>query len=280
MSGAVNQRFDRGPAAHEQGADSFRCINFVAGYRQKIDTQFVSVSRNLADRLGRVSVEQDAVLAGNSGTSLDRLDCADFIVGMHNAYENRLGGDRCAKVVGVNPAGTVDGQVAHSRTQTFEKPARFDDRRVLDPRGDDVVALVAKRKEYAFQGQIIGFAPATCENNLIVPTAEQGCDLTTGCFKRRLCRGRRPMSARRIAIIVVEKRLHYSGNGRIDWRTRVVIEIDALWLHASSLMFTPRRYGGSLRMNKVFIAVALSLLLAGAAFHWQTAFVPLLHAAA
>jgi hypothetical protein len=82
---------------------------------------------------------------------------------------------------------------------------------VLDLRGDDVVALVAKRKEYAFQGQVICFAAATCENNLIAPTAEQGCDLIAGCFKRRLCRGRRPMSARRIAIVVVEKGLHYTA---------------------------------------------------------------------
>jgi hypothetical protein len=110
---------------------------------------------------------------------------------------------------------------------------------VLDPRGDDVVAFVAKRKEYAFQGQIIGFAAATGENNLFALTAEQSCNLTAGCLKRRLCRRRRPMSARRIAIVVAEKRLHYSGNCRIDWRTRVVIEIDALCLHQSSLMFTP-----------------------------------------
>ena len=40
---AMDQRFERDAATHEQGADTFRCINLVSGNRQQIDAEFVDV---------------------------------------------------------------------------------------------------------------------------------------------------------------------------------------------------------------------------------------------
>ena len=72
----------------------------MAGNRQKIDAELIYVGRNLADGLGGIGVKQDAVLMGDSGAILDRLDRADLVVGMHDADEDRARRDRFAKVVG------------------------------------------------------------------------------------------------------------------------------------------------------------------------------------
>ena len=164
---------------------------------------------------------------GDSGAILDRLDGADLIVGMHDADKDRARRDRPAKIVGVNPARAVNGQVGHPRAQAFEKPARFDDRRMLDPGGDDVIALVAKREEHALEGKVICLAAAARENDLVVVAAEQRRHLAARRLKSSLCRGRRPMPARRIAVMILKKRLHRGGDRRIDRRAGVVVEIDA-----------------------------------------------------
>ena len=62
---AVDQRLEPHAAAHVQRTDALGGIELVAGDRQQIDAELVDVGGDLADRLGRVGVEQDAVLAGD-----------------------------------------------------------------------------------------------------------------------------------------------------------------------------------------------------------------------
>jgi hypothetical protein len=68
---------------------------------------------------------------------------------MHDADKDCARRDRFAKVAESNPAGAVNGQVDDLRAQAFEKPTWFDDRRMLDPSGDDVITLITKRKGFA-----------------------------------------------------------------------------------------------------------------------------------
>ena len=163
---------------------------------------------------------------GNSCAVLDRLDRTDLVVGVHDADEDRARRDRPAKVVGVNPARTVNGQIGHPRAQAFEKPARFDDRWMLDLRGDDVIALVAKRKEHALEGKVICLATAARENDLVVVATEQSRHLAARRLKRGFRRGRGPMPARRIAVMILKKRTHHRGDRGIDGRACVVVEIN------------------------------------------------------
>src|SRR5262249_56517820 len=100
-------------------------------------------------------MEQNAALAGNAHAVLDRLDGSDLVVGMHDADENRARRDRFAQIVGVKAACAVNGQVRYTCAEAFEKTAWFDDCRMLDPRADDVIALVAKREECALKRKIV-----------------------------------------------------------------------------------------------------------------------------
>src|SRR5215813_15331008 len=146
---AVKQRLNRHAIAHEQSADRLGRIGLVPGNRQEIDAELINLGRNLADGLGGIGVKQDAAFMGDSGAILDRLDGADLVVGVHDADEDRARRDRPAKVVGINPARAVNRQIGHAGAQALEKPARFDDGRMLDARRDDVIAAVAVRKEHA-----------------------------------------------------------------------------------------------------------------------------------
>src|SRR5262245_34654969 len=172
VSGAMDQRLDRQPAAHEQRADAFWRVNLVAGDRQKIDAELVDASCDLADRLRSVGVEQGPALAGNAGALRDRLDGSDLVIGMHDAHEDRARRDRLAEIVGIKAACAVNGQIRHTCAEAFEKTARLNNCRMLDPRGDDVIALVAKREECALKRKIICFAAAAGENDLIVVAAK------------------------------------------------------------------------------------------------------------
>ena len=167
-------------------------------------------------------MKQDAVLVGDAGAILDRLDGADLVVGVHDADEDRARRDRPAQIVGVDPARAVNGQIGHPRAQAFEKPARLDDRRMLDPRGDDVIALVAKGEEHALEGKVVGLAATARENDLVVLAAEQRRHLAARRLEGSLCRSRRPMPARRIAVMILKKR-------RIAAATAGSIGVLALW---------------------------------------------------
>ena len=113
---------------------------------------------------------------------------------------------------------------------------------MLDPGGDDVIALVAQCKEHALERKIVGLAAAAGEDDFIILAAEQSRDLAARLFDRGFRRGGRPMPARRIAEMILKKRLHRGGDRRIDRRARVVVEIDAL---AWSCRRDPARCGGS-----------------------------------
>ena len=158
----------------------------------------------------------------------DRLNGADLVVGVHDAHKNRAGREGSAKILGVDPPGSVDWKISHARAKPFEKPAGLDDCRMLDAGRDDVIALVAQGKEDALERKIVGLAAAAGEDNLFAVAAEHDGDLAARRLEGGLGFGRSPMPARRIAEMVFQKRAHGGGDRRIDRRAGVVIEIDAL----------------------------------------------------
>jgi hypothetical protein len=58
----------------------------MRGQRQQIDRLFLNVDRNLTCGLGRIGVEQHAVLASDAGQLGDRLESADHVVGGHDRH--------------------------------------------------------------------------------------------------------------------------------------------------------------------------------------------------
>ena len=137
------------------------------------------------------------------------------------------------EVIGIDAPEFIHGQERYPRALTFQKPARFNNRRMLDLRGDNVVTTVAPRKIHAFERKIVGLASAAGEDDFVILTAEQSRNLPTRFFKGGFCRRRSPMPARRVAEVIRKKRRHCRCDRRIDRRAGVVVEIDALRGHVA-----------------------------------------------
>jgi hypothetical protein len=80
----------------------------VASDTEQIDAELVHNRRYLADRLGRVGMEEDSALACHGPDLGNRLDGADFVVCVHDADEHGTRRDGAAYVAWINPARTVD----------------------------------------------------------------------------------------------------------------------------------------------------------------------------
>src|SRR5579863_9291850 len=115
-------------------------VKLVSGDREQIDAELVHVSFNLADRLSSVGMEEDATVAGDARARLNWLDGPHLIVGMHDADEDCARRDGPVQIIRVDAPETIYSQVSYPRAQAFKKPARYGDRRMFDPRGDDVIA--------------------------------------------------------------------------------------------------------------------------------------------
>src|SRR5262249_38087709 len=111
--------------------------------------------------------------------------------------------------------------------QALEKPARLDDGRVLDRRGDDVISPVLECEEHALEREVVGLAAAAREHDLIPGAAEQSRYLATGCVQSILGRDARPMSAGRISEPRLQKRAHGRRDRTVDWGARIVVEVDS-----------------------------------------------------
>src|SRR5262245_57791222 len=158
---AVHLRSEAHAPADVQDSDAFRPVNLVRGERQQVDAEFLHVYRNLADRLHGVGVQVEtflprvAALFDQRGDLFERLNRADLVVGVHDGDQHGLVGQRLADVFNPYDAFAVNGQVGRAPAVFFEAPARGQDRRVLDLRGDDVTALLLVGFGDAFDRQVV-----------------------------------------------------------------------------------------------------------------------------
>ena len=160
----------------------------MAGNRKEIDSESVYIGVNFADGLCGIGVEEDAMLMGDAGAILDRLDGADLIVGMHDADKHRA-----AAYIAVRRSSGSTRPVRSTGRNVIRAPSRsrnrqrFDNRRVLDPGRDDVIALVAEREENALERKVVGLAAAAGEDDLVAVAPKQGRHLAACRLDSGLC---------------------------------------------------------------------------------------------
>ncbi len=105
------------PAAHIEKPASLGSVELVARAGEKIDPERRHIDRNLADCLDGVGVEEEVALTGF--TTLpdqvchlgNRLYRADFVVGVHDRNEHRLGSQGLAQILDAHYTVGVDGKV-------------------------------------------------------------------------------------------------------------------------------------------------------------------------
>jgi hypothetical protein len=178
----MDEGLDGGSLADVESADALRRVELVPGDREQVDAQVLDVGRDLADGLCGVGVEEDASLARDLADLADGLDRAHLVVRVHHGDEQGLGRDGPADVLGGDAPESVHGDARHPRSKAFEEPARLDDGRVLDRRGDEVVPAVAEREEDAFEGVVVRLAPAAGEDDLRGIAVEEARHLAAGAL--------------------------------------------------------------------------------------------------
>ncbi len=149
----------------------------MASDGEQIDAEVADARFDLADRLCRVGMEEDAMIAGDLRRLHDRLDGADLVVGVHEADEDRIAPNRLAHFVGIDEAEAIDRHERDRRAEPFEEAARFENGGVLDRGGDDMRRLAAAGEEHPFEREIVGFAAAAREHDLVGSATQERSDL-------------------------------------------------------------------------------------------------------
>src|SRR5262245_32190688 len=199
MPCSVAERLKRRPTTDIERANTLGRVDLVAGNGEQVDAKAVQVSGNLSDRLCGVGMEQNSVLTCDTAYLGDRLDRAYLVVGVHEADQDGSGADRPSDIVCINPAKAVDGHNADLEAELRQEPARFDNCRMLDGAGDDVITLRLQRTGHALECEIVGLAATAGEDDFVVFGPEQRGHLAARMFKGSLRVLGGPMAARRIA---------------------------------------------------------------------------------
>src|SRR5690349_2045670 len=108
---AVQKLLESRAAADVQSADAFWRVELVSREREQIDAEFFDVNGKLSGGLNGVGVEIDVVLRGDAADFLERLNGAEFVVGVHDGDEAGLRAKGVAERFGIDEAVSADGEI-------------------------------------------------------------------------------------------------------------------------------------------------------------------------
>src|SRR5215831_917202 len=199
MPPTVDERLERGATANVKSANALRRMDLVTSDGEQVDAKLVHVRGNLSHRLRRVGVEVNSPQASDATHLGDWLDCPHLVVGMHDADENGPRRDRPHDIARVDMSKAIDRDDSHLEAQLLQEPAWPKDCRMLDRASDDVVTFTFQSPSHPLEGEVVGLAAATGEDDFMVLGAEQRRYLAARLFERGLGAFGRPMTARRIA---------------------------------------------------------------------------------
>ena len=105
------QWLDTRTLANVQSADAFGSIEFVSADRVEVHAQFVDVDGDAPGSLHAVAVHNGLCLVGDGRDLTDRLDGAEFIVGVHDADEHGVRTQCVPDIVGIHDPGRMPSAV-------------------------------------------------------------------------------------------------------------------------------------------------------------------------
>ena len=89
----------RVPRLIHKHADALWPVELVCRQREQIHAERTHVDRNLRRRLHGVGVHERAMLVRDRGNGGDRLNRADFVVGVHHGYDRCFSRDRLSHTI-------------------------------------------------------------------------------------------------------------------------------------------------------------------------------------
>ena len=177
VAAAVDDRGDAhaGLAAHPQRADALGAVELVGADGDQVDLHLLDVEGQFPDALHRVAVEEDALPLHHRADLGDGLDGSDLVVREHDGNQDGLVGDRVADLLRGHPAVLVDLEVGDLEALALEPLAGVQDRLVLGPGGDDVVALLLVELGHSLDGEVVRLGGAGAEDDLLLVASRAFC---------------------------------------------------------------------------------------------------------
>ncbi len=185
LSSSCEKRRQLRSAAHIQSADAFRSVDFVCRQADDIHGQPAHIQIGLSVRLDGIRMKHSgAVLfAQDASDRFDRHLRAGFVVGVHQADEDRVGGQCVLKHFGFDESLPVDRQVNHPGSLRFETLAGAQNGRVLHRTRDDGATLPFRGFPYAENRLIVAFCAAGRKNDFVRQSSDGTRDRASGLRK-------------------------------------------------------------------------------------------------
>ncbi|EAU63381.1 conserved hypothetical protein [Stigmatella aurantiaca DW4/3-1] len=162
------ERLEVHALAHHQHARARGPAKLVGGERQQVRVHLAQAHGQLAHRLHRVRVEENAALAAGEGGLPRGLHHARFVVGPHQGAQGRLRREGLQHRLGGHPAVRAGPEPHHLRAQLLQLRHRGEHRRVFDGGGDDAPPeRILAREEGALQRQRVRLGARAGEAHLL-----------------------------------------------------------------------------------------------------------------
>lgn len=159
VAAAKLEGMERDALADEEGADAFGGAHFVAAEGVEIDAELAQGDGEAAGDLDAVGVEEGAVFVGDGSEFGQGLEGAEFVVGVHDGDEGRIGAEGLPQVGGRDETLRIDGEEGDGMALGLEGLEGGQDGGVFDLAADEVAAGAGVGD--AEEGEVIGFGATT-----------------------------------------------------------------------------------------------------------------------
>ena len=237
LGAALDLGYDAGAASDVKDADALGAVKFVGGEGEEINAESVDVEGESAGRLDGVGVEGDAGTFQEGGDFGDRLDGADFVVGVVNADQGEVVAEEAVQVAEVDDAVLVDAEIVDvGAAVAAEILGGAQDGVVFDAGNDEAITTgLLAGDGSAFDGQVGAFAAAAGEDELAGLAAKNGGDAGAGVFEGVASDAGFGIEAGGVVAVLGEEREHGGEDGLGDRSGGGVVEVDAVavqWVRA------------------------------------------------
>ena len=194
---------------------------------EQVDIVCLHVDGNLADSLDAIHGEKDAALFCDFTDFRDRIDYANFVIGVHDGDQNRFRRNRFAHVLRIDTAIALNREIGHFKSIFFKALAGIENRLVFDGLRDDVIAFFTIHLGHALDHQVVAFRGAAGEDDFFGRSAYQRGDLSASVLNGFFAGPTEwVVAAGSISEFFREIRQHCLNDARIHLSRRVIIEIN------------------------------------------------------
>src|SRR5579883_869806 len=264
LPAAMEQRENADSLADREGPGPERPVRLVPGDRVEVDR--ARGRRDLAERLRAVRVNEDPgpLRPGARRERVDREDRPRLVLDVHDRQQHGPIIDDGENALRIERAVLLEGRERDLEAVLLERPEGLEDARVLDGRGDDVIAAPLLRRRGPQQGEVVGLGRAAREDDLVLLAVDRARDLDPGVLEGARRLDSSPVETRRIAEPLAQEGEH--GGDRLGGgaRRRGGVEVDLLHhLESTAIEGSNVRGNGSLSDRRLPVLAANEELRTG-----------------